>query len=429
MDINTEFQVKKNRVLYDTPWPLNNQLAVDDAHLHVISRSMKGKRTRKIGQVKDMFQAIMTAGDPDEAERLLGRKRKKRAAKQKKSADEVKSGKKKHKKGEDEGPGPSGSDDIDEMLKVKPLESRKDEDKIAPMPYAEVVGQHPFRMVISGESQSGKTTLLAHLHDKFYKRYFHEIFCFSRTKDVDPLWKEMEVNPENLLDHWDPSKIIAKADENAKIIKKAGKGAAKRYLIIIDDFAAMYNVMHNVTILDIFMYWRHLGFSCIVLEQAWNALMKKAREQVTNANLFHSHNKAEQESIAEELVSTQLTKKQFLEMYTDFTTKEPYSFMRVNFQLKDKSQWYGRNLNEFYTIGSDGKDKLEKKKTEEETKKLDGKGKDHSEKTGELDDMDTQKNINPELRAYISTQASGARQIGQRGPNSFAPEFYGKPIM
>lgn len=69
-----------------------------------------------------------------------------------------------------------------ERLKVKPVPD--DKQKLPKNDGHEYVGRHPFRAILSGESGTGKTTLLIHLLNKFYAPYFDRIYIFRVFRQI-----------------------------------------------------------------------------------------------------------------------------------------------------------------------------------------------------------------------------------------------------
>ena len=265
-----------------------------------------------------------------------------------------------------------------------------------------ILPTHEFTWGVISPKGAGKTTIMINLL-KFYKGYFHKIIIFSPTilnddkwdyvktlnlrvenkqlikflksleddKDVDDnkMFPSVEGTPKNAVEKFDPKipeqhfitlyneetlkGFVDEQDQMIKFLKanEKPKYLADRILFVLDDLVGseLFNGRQDNYFKVFNTIHRHLGCSAFMLSQAFKEIPKTIRTQWTCLLTFAIGSDKEIESIYEEF-SMGLKKLQWYAVY-DFCTKDPHSFMFVDFQ-KPIGQQIMKNFDTFIDEGN-----------------------------------------------------------------------------
>ena len=241
----------------------------------------------------------------------------------------------------------------------------------------EVAPRIPFSMVITGQSGSGKTMLLANLILDIYKGCFSRIFIWSSSIDLDPVWtpvkkyieKDLNVNPEKEKVYFDTFNI----DEMQKVLdlqhkinqfqKKNEHPKLFSVLFLIDDFIDQASfAKHNNLLNALYIKARHYGVNIISSSQKYNGLSTTIRTNSRQLIFFKLRNYKEVESVLDELAGVLISKKAMsdmkslhqakqllLEIY-NVATEEPFSFLFVNLMQPDINKMFMVRFEKYITI-------------------------------------------------------------------------------
>ena len=241
----------------------------------------------------------------------------------------------------------------------------------------EVAPRIPFSMVITGQSGSGKTMLLANLILDIYKGCFSRIFIWSSSIDLDPVWtpvkkyieKDLNVNPEKEKVYFDTFNI----DEMQKVLdlqhkinqfqKKNEHPKLFSVLFLIDDFIDQASfAKHNNLLNALYIKARHYGVNIISSSQKYNGLSTTIRTNSRQMIFFKLRNYKEVESVLDELAGVLISKKAMsdmkslhqakqllLEIY-NVATEEPFSFLFVNLMQPDINKMFMVRFEKYITI-------------------------------------------------------------------------------
>lgn len=226
---------------------------------------------------------------------------------------------------------------------------KDDKQRLPKNPGWEYVGKHPFRAIVSGDSSSGKTTLALNLLNKFYSRYFDELWVWSPNFKIDSSWKALHWKPTHVFTTFDEADVEKLHQQQREAILTKGVLNSKKVLVLYDDMLNEKDAMHS-SALEIFnTIGRHLNVSTMVLVQKMNKLSLTARTNASNLFLFHSSNLKESKTIVDEQCSQLLIPEYFLKMYNEATTRHKYGFLSINHQAEPK-EVYRYDLTEIQTI-------------------------------------------------------------------------------
>lgn len=152
-----------------------------------------------------------------------------------------------------------------------------------------LIPKHPFRWMLSGQSASGKSTLLANIL-KWYKNgtYFNRILAIGPTVKFDDLWKAMKIPDEDLIEKPDEGTLTQLLAEQEQMIKKVGITKAPRVLLIFEDIISHQKFMRTQSFTRCFVAGRHFGVSTIILTQKYNGVPRVCRLQASHISFFPS---------------------------------------------------------------------------------------------------------------------------------------------
>lgn len=157
-----------------------------------------------------------------------------------------------------------------------------------------VIPNHPFRLMLVGPSQSGKTYQATEmLTDKrFYKRFFDNIFIFTTTPHQDYYEKIKKANNGRdqhvdilPLEADEIAKVISILEEARSEITDENEMDLNTTLIMVDDPSRKQLGFKEFE--KLFKSGRHLGASVMVLSQAFKDVPDMCRTCITHYMLFN----------------------------------------------------------------------------------------------------------------------------------------------
>ena len=184
-----------------------------------------------------------------------------------------------------------------------------------------------FRMLICGNSGSGKTNLLYHMLIEPLL-YFDEIYLYAKNLDQEKYQNLMnKMNEMSRTVGYDIMNV-----SNDKIIPISDIGyEGNQKLVIFDDYVCEKNQRQ---IVDYFIQGRHKNCSVIYLSQSFYKTPRDIRLNCSHYCIYEFLSSRERNMISSELgVDKEKFKK---------ATKEPYSFLYIDKPKKKiKKNFYG----------------------------------------------------------------------------------------
>jgi hypothetical protein len=158
--------------------------------------------------------------------------------------------------------------------------------------------QKCFRMLIFSPSNSGKSNLIKNLitrqefgYNSFYKS---NIFLFSPTIHIDPIWQGLDLPKTHLYGEWD-EKVV----ENILAYSTKHEGS----LLILDDMITSSDAINGKRgnlLKKIFYQGRHHKVSIILVSQKLKDIPLGMRINSTHIICFDLRNKNEEDAFFEE---------------------------------------------------------------------------------------------------------------------------------
>ena len=194
----------------------------------------------------------------------------------------------------------------------------------------------PFRMLMIGNSGSGKNTtlfnILANKKFPYMKKFKGNIWVIAPTLKLERRWEMIGV-PEDQMEE-DADKIDEFIDEVKEHQENTGY---KPCCIIFDDIIPVLNQSNKSGVNKLFISMRHWNMSGVILSQAYRqGIPKVCRLQATSMIIYKVNNK-EQMAIYEENCP-ELSFDDFQDLFKE-ATKERYSFLQINYDNKEEDRY------------------------------------------------------------------------------------------
>ena len=199
-------------------------------------------------------------------------------------------------------------------------------------------------------SGMGKTTTLISMLLGPYKACFDEVHVYSPSVELDSAWDPVKewakgLKAASFNSEWDEGKLHETLDQQREKIRVLKAAKSKKHLpqvlVIIDDFADRWDVMHRAaTILTtLFIRGRHMGCSCWISSQKLTAISSVARVNFRFLCVWRLRNQKEIYALLEEL-SALYPIPVLHQMYETALEDEPHSFWYINLVAKKKEDMF-----------------------------------------------------------------------------------------
>jgi hypothetical protein len=186
---------------------------------------------------------------------------------------------------------------------------------------------------------SGKSVLLKYLVD-LQKREFAKIYVICPTESVNSFYSSM-VEKNCIFDEWNEEW----AEQLIKTMTKENAGTSKadkkNVLLILDDVMSDTNFHQSPALKKLYMRGRHINIGVITTQQYLHNLPPVCRNN-SDWVISGQMNRQSVQLLAEEYLSGDLEKPEFIKMY-NLATKD-YGFLVINnTSIKDND-----DLNQIY---------------------------------------------------------------------------------
>ena len=209
----------------------------------------------------------------------------------------------------------------------------------------------PFRILVSGKSQSGKGVLTVNAVTDFWKDCFQAVYVFASTVHVDTTWQtiahyahrnlQQGRKEQFLFNDFDEAALGEIMERQKLAISKQKKDTdvkkLKGILIIIDDLSHHSGLHRQSTgiLSKLMTLGRHYGISLWCNVHSINSLGSLARRQASAVIVFSIANSREYDSIREQYGKL-VGLPEFDRMY-DIAIREapPFSFLTIHASSND----------------------------------------------------------------------------------------------
>ena len=209
--------------------------------------------------------------------------------------------------------------------------------------------QVPFRLVVVGSSNSGKSVLVASLLSaKFpYAKIFgRNVWIFSPTMSLqDPSFSELKIPDDHVIPFYDEATITRIVTQQGKIIKQHGKSLAKNLLLVFDDCMTQISNSPSSLLRSLYFSGRHQKISVICLTQLWTAMPRAARMNASDVVLFEQGRKQRMNIGEEQSIDPQ----KFSDIMEAATGERPFSFLYVRLKKPTKERYMLRFTGRLYS--------------------------------------------------------------------------------
>ena len=197
------------------------------------------------------------------------------------------------------------------------------------------IPDHPYRILMVGCSESGKTNTLLNLINE--QKDIDKIY--SCAKDLsEPKYEYLIKNRENAgIKHLNNSKTFIECsntmDDIYENINDYNPNRRRKILSVFDDMIAdiMTNKKFQSIIKELLIRGRKPNISLVFIPQSYFSVPKEVRLNLTHYLIMKINNKRELKNIAINH-SADIDYKDFIKVYRE-CTKEPYNFLTIDITL------------------------------------------------------------------------------------------------
>ncbi len=205
--------------------------------------------------------------------------------------------------------------------------------------------QPPFRLIITGASNKGKSNYICNLFRKgFYKGVWKKenIIIISSTINLDDKMRDC-IPSLNHFDRYSDEIINEVFEQQEAILRTYGKKKMPAVLFILDDLlGTKCYALHSAITENIFKC-RHYNVSFIFSVQKLNAIPRVIRLNADAISIFQATNLSELDSCVEEF-ATKAMRKQFYKVLNEIFSV-PYQFLHIDYKRPFKER-YSKGLSE-----------------------------------------------------------------------------------
>ena len=235
-----------------------------------------------------------------------------------------------------------------EPIKLKKYESAQSKYKNLPVV--------PFRIACLAPSGSGKTVLISNIIMSLYDNVFSNIYIFSQSIHIDPVWnpvkkyidnltKNSKVKEQHYFDFFDDAAMTDIINTQNKIIdylKQHNQTKVFNILIVVDDFSDDPRLRYNANLNSLFTRGRHSYISTIISSQSYHSISSIIRINVSDLIVFKLQNNKDLESVTDAVSALVSSKKIFLDIYETAVNDQPYSFLYIKLKSDINNMFYIR---------------------------------------------------------------------------------------
>ena len=208
-------------------------------------------------------------------------------------------------------------------------------------PHEELTFSHPFKAVVVGKSNSGKTVLTINLLMKYLE--YDTITIVSKTGHL-----QNQYSLFHDLSLIFPNKFKFKSSLASIKMKKFNKKLVN--IVLIDDYQEGDKKEQQMFV-ELYTLGRHHGIHPIYLAQNFFKIPKNIRENVTQYVFFRTNSYREISTIRAS-VAGELEKTEFFELFRESTEPktedEDFPYLVIDTTKKSLGERYRKNFKELY---------------------------------------------------------------------------------
>ena len=198
------------------------------------------------------------------------------------------------------------------------------------------IPNHPYKILIIGGSESGKTNTLLHLINE--QKDIDNIYLYAKDLS-EPKYEYLIKNRENTgIKHLNDSKAFIECSNTMNDvyanIDNYNLSRNRKILIVFDDMIAdiMTNKKFQSIVKELFIRCRKINISLVFITQSYLSVPKDdVRSNSTHYSIMKINNKRKLQNIAINH-SANIDYKDFIKIYRE-CTKEPYNFLTIDTTL------------------------------------------------------------------------------------------------
>ena len=222
-----------------------------------------------------------------------------------------------------------------------------------PCSYGAPLPDLPTNFLLAAPTASGKTMIILNLILRYYKGCFARIWIFCPSIRLDPQFKPLVEYLEKMTDQkreplifeeFDPAKVGQILEEQRAIVESCRKRGVKppQVCLVLDDLADHGDIFTSRRggqsggswLVTLGVRSRHLCVTWVVSTQKINLIGTVLRANTSTLLVWRLRSQKETDLLREEL-SGYYPKDVIMDIF-EYATREPYSWLTVKLDAKDK---------------------------------------------------------------------------------------------
>ena len=199
----------------------------------------------------------------------------------------------------------------------------------------------PFRMIVLGQSGSGKSSFVYSMLKKYYKGYFDQIVIFSGTVDSNSAWnkiKDHQGDSPQVFNEYDGQAVETYLEQiECEHTRAVGDGDhPNRILLVFDDLVCDgISNRHKMAIMDklFVQISRHYHVSVMILTQYYTALNRNQRAINCSHIVIYPISKNDLDVVAIDHTPAGMDTNQFKSVINGIHARKPFNFAVLNYTL------------------------------------------------------------------------------------------------
>jgi hypothetical protein len=174
------------------------------------------------------------------------------------------------------------------LLIPQKIENKEIEMDMRPLMTQGIIPKPRDSIVFVGTTGSGKTNsfLSMLMSEHMYKDYFDDVYLFSMSAKLDPLFKRAGIDPKNIISD-DILNVSNEILGNQKYdIENKGFQEAKNIIMIFEDSTGNAKLLRSNELITVFTMGRHLKITVVIMVHKYKSIPPTIRLNASQLCIF-----------------------------------------------------------------------------------------------------------------------------------------------
>ena len=237
--------------------------------------------------------------------------------------------------------------DLDFDYKVlipKKIENKEIEMEMRPLMKQGLIPKPLNSIVFVGSTGSGKTNTFLNMlmHEQMYKDYFDEVYLFSMSAKLDPLFKQAGLKKDNIIGDDILGKTSELLQQQKTDLEENNFAKAKSLMFIYEDSTGNAKLLKSKELVTVFTMGRHLKITIVIMVHKYKSIPPTIRLNASQLAIFPCAG-SQQIQLVDDYCPAGCHKKTFYEML-EYAWKPSDEDKRPFFLIDNKSKHDNKNF-------------------------------------------------------------------------------------